>query len=735
MSVAAHGLRLELHRHGGAAAGRDLTRFVLRVKDVHGRMPPYGGLDVDLDIPAAEWSRLAAPGDWLVLRDTPTNRALQVGCVAPVETGVGVSGSRVETKITQVSADTWFDYLERLNVFMVDDRETIGTLFSTKDYAQVLKEANALATNGKIGAVLARVLERLTNVLLPAGLTGRTLGAAMRVAFDQATAERYTAGRIVDPVNGTNVRGLNTGGLQTDWSGVSVLDLILGTFWHAREMVELFPSLEPLQQVDSGPVWTQVYDEVSARQMGLGVNLTLVYRIAPWRVRPLRDLVHVVGGGENRGLDPAFDQNKFGGVTWRPERARVVRADEIVSVDPSVADANRINAVTADLGAGETHHYTLMAEAGLPIWDAASVRQHGLRLYNPNWPFDGAVGTRTSPNSVVRTVAAQAAQFMLGAERFMTGSASLNHLRRDIRHGEIVRFELHATKTLTAYVDRVQHTVTANAAVEGQTTVFFSRGLYDERLRDAQVKIDLPVVAPKTRQSSASPGNAILFNGQLLPIAWPNVRLHTHSDGLALTEGFTKTRRPASAIDVGVLHWDVTLNARETRKVLAQRGLSTHFVIDWDGTIYQLVDLAYPAWHAGTDVVNNRSVGVDLNNPVYPSRDVQLVRNGQPSRLPAITGWKVRGKVVDPVLGFHDVQLAAFRALAAALHTHFGVPLVSPASGVAQTLVTLPSVNGLPKGWYHHAELSTDKIDTCGVDLPSVLASAGPFPATQSQSP
>ena len=108
----------------------------------------------------------------------------------------------------------------------------------------------------------------------------------------------------------------------------------------------------------------------------------------------------------------------------------------------------------------------------------------------------------------------------------------------------------------------------------------------------------------------------------------------------------------------------------------------------------------------------------------------------------------MRGQATDPFLGFHDVQLDAFRALAAALHTHLGIPLVSPAySGALRTLQTLRSFSELQPGWYHHAEVSgpplTDssgsplasKIDTCGVDLPSVLASAGPFPAVQSPIP
>lgn len=45
-----------------------------------------------------------------------------------------------------------------------------------------------------------------------------------------------------------------------------------------------------------------------------------------------------------------------------------------------------------------------------------------------------------------------------------------------------------------------------------------------------------------------------------------------------------------------------------------QRGLSVHFVIDDDGTIWQFLDCAEKAWHAGGH--NNISVGIECN--LYP---------------------------------------------------------------------------------------------------------------------
>jgi N-acetyl-anhydromuramyl-L-alanine amidase AmpD len=48
------------------------------------------------------------------------------------------------------------------------------------------------------------------------------------------------------------------------------------------------------------------------------------------------------------------------------------------------------------------------------------------------------------------------------------------------------------------------------------------------------------------------------------------------------------------------------------------RGLSVHFMLDIDGTIYQTLDVKERAWHAGT--ANDRSVGIEIANiGAYPA--------------------------------------------------------------------------------------------------------------------
>ncbi|MBI4579485.1 MAG: N-acetylmuramoyl-L-alanine amidase [Planctomycetes bacterium] len=64
-------------------------------------------------------------------------------------------------------------------------------------------------------------------------------------------------------------------------------------------------------------------------------------------------------------------------------------------------------------------------------------------------------------------------------------------------------------------------------------------------------------------------------------------------------------------VDLFVIHYDVCGTSAQCFYVLHDaRGLSVHFMLDLDGTVYQTLDLAERAWHAGT--ANDRSVGVEI---------------------------------------------------------------------------------------------------------------------------
>jgi len=66
-------------------------------------------------------------------------------------------------------------------------------------------------------------------------------------------------------------------------------------------------------------------------------------------------------------------------------------------------------------------------------------------------------------------------------------------------------------------------------------------------------------------------------------------------------------------VDQFVLHYDVCGVSRQCFRVLHDmRGLSVHFMLDIDGTIYQTLDLKERAWHATSS--NDRSIGIEIAN-------------------------------------------------------------------------------------------------------------------------
>jgi N-acetylmuramoyl-L-alanine amidase len=74
----------------------------------------------------------------------------------------------------------------------------------------------------------------------------------------------------------------------------------------------------------------------------------------------------------------------------------------------------------------------------------------------------------------------------------------------------------------------------------------------------------------------------------------------------------------AKVVDQLVVHFDARGTSRGCFEVLHDiRGLSVHFMLDLDGTIYQTLDVKEGAWHA--TVANGRSIGIEIANiGAYP---------------------------------------------------------------------------------------------------------------------
>lgn len=188
-------------------------------------------------------------------------------------------------------------------------------------------------------------------------------------------------------------------------------------------------------------------------------------------------------------------------------------------------------------------------------------------------------------------------------------------------------------------------------------------------------------------------------------------------DGEVLVEaGSDDLDRLREVVDQFVLHYDVAGTSGRCFQVLQDaRGLSVHFLLDVDGTIYQTLDLRDQAWHATK--ANPRSIGIEIANlGAYPPGKAKplddaysvdaagpyFVERGGPTgsrvRTPGFVARprhpeRIRGRVQGQELeqlDFTREQYDSLAKLAAALCTVF--PRLSPdaprdAQGLVRTEV------------------------------------------------
>ncbi len=199
-----------------------------------------------------------------------------------------------------------------------------------------------------------------------------------------------------------------------------------------------------------------------------------------------------------------------------------------------------------------------------------------------------------------------------------------------------------------------------------------------------------------------------------------------------------------------VIHYDAAWTSRNCFRVLHDvRGLSVHFLLDLDGTIYQTCDLKERARHAGA--FNDVSIGVEIAHPgtlegrddvarAY-RRDADGVRLVVPARFgaPGGAGFVPRPARAQPVRGsihgrsltqydFTDAQYHALARLLAAVHRVFPrVRLEAPRGpdGAVSRQVLSPEQSARFEGVVGHWHLSRHKVDPGpAFDWERVLAEA-----------
>ncbi len=102
-------------------------------------------------------------------------------------------------------------------------------------------------------------------------------------------------------------------------------------------------------------------------------------------------------------------------------------------------------------------------------------------------------------------------------------------------------------------------------------------------------------------------------------------------------------------VDQFVLHYDVCGISKACFNVLHdQRGLSVHFMLDLDGTVYQTLDLKERARHA--TISNDRSIGIEIANMgAYPPKDTKVLDEWYPKDAAGRPYIRIPARLGDPM--------------------------------------------------------------------------------------
>ncbi|MDP3987216.1 MAG: N-acetylmuramoyl-L-alanine amidase [Nanoarchaeota archaeon] len=186
--------------------------------------------------------------------------------------------------------------------------------------------------------------------------------------------------------------------------------------------------------------------------------------------------------------------------------------------------------------------------------------------------------------------------------------------------------------------------------------------------------------------------------------------------GSLLASGGKYRDRHGHEVKMIVVHHDACLTSHSCYNVLERRGLSIHFMIDYDGKIYQSTDLVYSAQHAGN--VNSFSIGIEVNSPMEEKYNKFYTSKGLSPR-PIIKKWVSNGKSYKNFLGYYPEQISSLKKLLKSLCINLNIPLEAPNTHD----FSQQAFDGGFKGVVGHYNVDPikSKWDAAGIDLSALM--------------
>lgn len=359
---------------------KDVTSWVNSVSLTRSILEPYESARLDLSIPYHQdilptflETGVIDLDSWIViykhLEGDSRERALFLGCLTGVTGGFyAVTGGDFEGGIrarrVSLQCESWLKHPRSGEIYLSGKTTTYkGHILDIEQFGERFRKLGALAFKDRnIGAALKGFWEELgAPYRLPDTLGGRNLGETVSIAYDKASSEEHTPQRL-EPHRSVFGLALNTVSAAIAGGGATAWGIIRSTFGAETNMIELFTSLEP----SNGE---------SKLEKKLGVRPVLIYRMKPF---VFGEYSQTLSDSALRRIDTEAGASQI---------ASVLSISHIISVDISLSDSDRVNAVYLNTPLTPSRGVELFGLAGDPVFNEDDIDRQGLRLFKGNWPF------------------------------------------------------------------------------------------------------------------------------------------------------------------------------------------------------------------------------------------------------------------------------------------------------------------------------------------------------------
>jgi len=506
------------------------------------------GAPGECDDPKTAYLRQPTAGFWVVVRmprgtasDAAGGAAEAWGHVTSLSYGITMGPDGMPNEMTvSIQTESWLEMLGRSRLALKIGSEgfTLRGFLEPlgkwlQDWTGILQGALSEKYPGRL---LAKTFKRLAQIQVPETLVKNlTFGGdprdenaagAIKIIATESDAEKWAPIRAPQQ---SEPRGWDINVAGSALPRCSILEYLYSIVGADPNIVEFFPSLEYQPAVDpctEAGAKPAAWPDPMIRALG-GSCPVLIHRIRPFLVDNIDSANATIARSHGNteipsaGLEKTASEQlgiyQSSGPSRRIRRAHdksrdwyTVRENEVISLNPTWSDLNRVNYVTCKPGSMMLPALQMEGVLGVPVGAPAEWRAHGMRPYDVDWPWFPAIIENNEDELAdltkeILSLSELGFALLAGQEAYSTGSMRMR-FRPWMKAGHWMFAHLDRLDTTSyksdgvssgenwprfdCYIEAITHEVSVLSVLGGlfqnddseiiaTTTVEFSRGAFD----------------------------------------------------------------------------------------------------------------------------------------------------------------------------------------------------------------------------------------------------------------